>query len=382
MPDEHHNVILLGAGASVEAGIPVLNGFLDRMWHFAKRVTPEGKSIDDSDRALFLRALQIKKELEAYSSRAAFELDNLEDILSLLSFESLGDDSRAEKYRLMVKAVSRTIELSCKIPNPQQATAEFFAHSYYRELWHILFDPKVRPANPAIITFNYDLVLERMLWAYFRDNKQSRTQPVKSCAVKYDFLNYGFRLERSAGSQRPLYEYSDKAEVVIPYLKLHGSLNWDKRFLEKETPDGQRLLPSRLPVEVSEEPLILPPVFNKMDSPAINCVWKSALDILRQAKHIIIVGYSLPTTDIYMQHFIKAAVGPNSDLRRVFVFDPILFGDKSNADEMKKRYSQCFASNLLKLITFDPPQAAGDRGTFTHFVECLKSSPGNLFYLP
>jgi hypothetical protein len=35
MQTQYHNVILFGAGASWDAGIPLMNQFVDAMWHYA-----------------------------------------------------------------------------------------------------------------------------------------------------------------------------------------------------------------------------------------------------------------------------------------------------------------------------------------------------------
>src|SRR5438876_8216 len=112
----YHNVILFGAGVSAEAGIPLLNTFVNRMWEYAVRGKVGNRAITESDREVLVKANQIREDLERYNSRAFFDIWNLEDILSLLSFEALADETQAAKYDMLVKAVARTIELSCKFP--------------------------------------------------------------------------------------------------------------------------------------------------------------------------------------------------------------------------------------------------------------------------
>ena len=126
-----------------------------------------------------------------------------------------------------------------------------------------------------------------------------------------------------------------------------------------------------------------------MNIPTVHSIWQGALDVLRAAKHIIIVGYSLPRTDIYMQYFLKAAVGPNSDLRKIIVFNPDLFkeGEQSpQAVEMKKRYQECFSPQFSNRILFrppDPPNASGiHRGSFLHFIQALEAAPEQLMFFP
>jgi hypothetical protein len=167
-------------------------------------------------------------------------------------------------------------------------------------------------------------------------------------------------------------------DVEIPYFKLHGSLNW--------SPDDLLGSPKTEPTMVVENPLILPPVFNKMNTSKIDIVWTRALEVLRSATNIIIVGYSLPKTDIYMQYFLKSAVGPNSNLQKIIVFDPVLFEKSTETDEMQKRYRECFSPQFSSRVIFTPVggvnPSSPDIGKFEQFVSILQSNPNSLFFNP
>jgi hypothetical protein len=97
---DYNNVILFGAGASADAGIPMLDSFIDKMWEYAMRGKVGDKPIAHVDREILVEANKIRIDLERYSSRAYFDNRNLEDILSLLSFEALaeGNNSKYEKW--------------------------------------------------------------------------------------------------------------------------------------------------------------------------------------------------------------------------------------------------------------------------------------------
>src|SRR5438874_2739736 len=110
------NVIILGAGASWDEGIPLMNSFVDSMWRYTTTGTGPHGTISQEDRALLEAAQVIRKELEPYSTRANFNIRNVEDVLSLLSFEAFARGEATERYATWVKAVSRTIEISCKTP--------------------------------------------------------------------------------------------------------------------------------------------------------------------------------------------------------------------------------------------------------------------------
>src|SRR5207302_40746 len=96
----HNNVILFGAGASVDAGIPLLGNFVDTMLSYAMRGKVGTTLLSEPDKAILTSANKIRIELEGYSSRAYFDSRNLEDILSLLSFEALKGTDAAKNYEM------------------------------------------------------------------------------------------------------------------------------------------------------------------------------------------------------------------------------------------------------------------------------------------
>jgi hypothetical protein len=388
----HHNVILFGAGASFDAGIPLLNSFVDKMWEYGVRGKVGSKTISADDRRVLQDAIAICESLERYNSRAFFDIRNLEDILSLLSFEALRDETlHTERYSTMVKAVARTIELSCVFDYASEPPASPRSQTHYQEFWHSLFARPLRENLPVLLTFNYDLVLERTLWQYFHHQEQLGWRlNLDSCLLNYCFGSNRMCLKTAphtyaenpdwGGTRAELVTATNyNSDAEIKYYKLHGSLNWSQDAAPQDAGGP--------PTKAVGRPLILPPVFNKMTMRDINIVWKNALTALRSAKHIILVGYSLPQTDIYMQYFLKAAVGPNSNLQRIIVFDPALFRDDDRSREMKRRYSECFSPQFGNRIDFRPlphlySSESAPRGTFQHFVHALRTEFTKLLFFP
>jgi hypothetical protein len=301
---EYHNVIIFGAGASFDAGIPLLPSFVDKMWEYAIRGKAGEKKLSDADVAILSEANDVRISLDRYSSRASFNNRDLEDILSLLSFEALRGQEFNDKYDAVVKAVARTIELSCNI-TAEDCTLEngkVLAHdTIYHELWECFLGRGFMDNFPGIITFNYDLVLERALYQMFHAVDTTPRKPqVDSCHLRYEFgdnyfclkkenYTYGPTGSRTAG-YKAVFNGNAPADAEIPYYKLHGSLNWNL--------NNPASRPSTGSIRAVETPCILPPVFNKMNKGEVNTIWNNALQLLRKAKHIIVVGYSLPKTDI------------------------------------------------------------------------------------
>jgi len=372
------NVIILGAGASSEAGIPLMAGFVEKMWEFAVRKQVNDKPMLPDDIDTFQKAIEIKNELDSYHGRAMFDDRNLEDILSILSFNEI-HSSKTSKNRLFwfTKAISLTIEMTCRVKHDGENNIQNLDYSQYRDFWWKLFNFCTRNHKkiPTVISLNYDLVLERALFHFLIGTiLPSIKPPIQGIAIDYHYdpvgdFQYiikntkyqtmfgdeeGTMLERGA-TDNPL---------RIEILKLHGSLN----FPRMKTNEPLSLVHS------VDTPFILPPIINKMSSAkSINKMWATALQRLRTAKNVIIVGYSLPRTDIYMQYFLKTALGPNLNLNRIYVFDPVLFKDDTKSKEMMDRYANCFSPQLQNRIVFRPGRLVdkSNDGTFKHFVNDL-----------
>ena len=188
------NVIILGAGASVDAGVPLLDKFVDKMLEFGQKGQVGDKALSDEDLKIFGEATKVRKELDGYHGRAAFDDRNIEDILSILSFNLMvGGKKERNKLGWMIKAIARTIELTTTAKFDNKRTREIQADegmTIYLDFWHNLFNVFSKQRHfPAIISFNYDLVLERALFqllinTYFRQFDEYRF-PSDGIILKY-----------------------------------------------------------------------------------------------------------------------------------------------------------------------------------------------------
>jgi SIR2-like domain len=370
------NVIILGAGASADAKIPLMNNFVETMWEMAIRGTDGREPLTTEDHDLMKKAMEIKDELDNYHGRVNFSDRNMEDILSILSFNEMsGDVNGREKLATFVKAISRAIELTCQVTHDGKARLQTSGSDVYRQLWTSLLARYKRCSLPTLITFNYDLVLERSLYQILVSQGNA---PMKEGLDGVSIAYHCDTLERVDLAIRPQqYEINRRMEkgttlemetgehpTKIDILKLHGSLNFPKGGPSDPIP----------PVLAVDDPLIMPPIFSKMEyGKSLNKAWLTALKRLRKTKNVIIVGYSLPSTDIYMQYFLKAGLGPNVNLNKIFVFDPLLFENDESCHAMIERYKTCFSPQLQDRIIFKPRGGGrlGKPGDFVHFVERL-----------
>ena len=190
----YYNVISFGAGDSFDAGIPLIRNFIDTMWGYSDRgKSPQG-TLSQEDKNLFAEAVEIRNGLERYNSRANFNIRNLEDVLSILSFEALEGGENRKKYDAWVRAISRTIELSTSHQFRESAVSAFEGrNTVYHQFWNSVLGGGWKHWPPALITFNYDLVLERTLWGYFHYLDENPIKPARrSCKINYFLKPYNF----------------------------------------------------------------------------------------------------------------------------------------------------------------------------------------------
>ena len=166
----------------------------------------------------------------------------------------------------------------------------------------------------SFISFNYDTCLEFAL----------------------DLVNLGV----DYGLGEPFLDsFANYFQVKIPVLKLHGSINWATcPKCEKIVPteinpwrhagpfalvDAPKQLPLPLGSRIAGNthgcgtlldplPVLVPPTWNKSTSSApLREVWRRAARELGSAENIVVIGYSLPVTDMFFKYLF--ALGSDSD---------------------------------------------------------------------
>jgi hypothetical protein len=162
----------------------------------------------------------------------------------------------------------------------------------------------------AIITFNYDTLLERA-FSFVPMDEGGETG--SSCVFWTDLLPRGmFAAVEGSLASTPI----STAEV----LKLHGSLNW--YYSGQASYLGELIHESGYRGWTSDEdryrqhatygrvPLIVPPVTDKsayFEHEGIRGLWNLAAQRLRHAERIFCIGYSLPRTDLAVRFLLKSA---------------------------------------------------------------------------
>lgn len=219
--------------------------------------------------------------------------------------------------------------------------------------------------KPAVITFNYDTLLESVIESASGVNinppQSYRGAPPDTGEVPDDELSYNHHVWN-----RPLaygvqfdevqlhraglttfvpgtrfYSHPNNPLYRPPILKLHGSINWFKYTglrsypnlpgLEQEPRKGKTILyeghwwfnqPAELGGEIIE-PVIITPILHKVLSTdsLIRQMWSQALAELSACKRLVVGGYSFSPTDFHTRRlFLEAFV--DKVLHEIVVINP------------------------------------------------------------
>ncbi len=318
-------IYVLGAGASVHSGAPLLRDFLLRSQelHWAPKPfythAHLGIRHNDSFERLFKWLGEANLGLEVLDS------DNLEDVFSIIE---LGYEASVDGYADLRKAVSRVLfeTLAVTINFRLDRNAGYFDPNYRTLLNHLIQSEEQRRKlvaserfqRDSLITFNYDLLLDLSMAA-------SRMK-----------INYGM---------------GEPGVDSWNLFKLHGSMNW-MFHPECQTPSDDRInvIPTAevqkwfFPIDEENfhlnnvqlqannfmckvcssggtvDAAFVPPTWSK--SPLrgnISRVWSSAIASMRDAEQIVVIGYSLPETDTFFKYMLTLGLGDARSLRRVLI---------------------------------------------------------------
>lgn len=312
-------VFILGAGASRDAGAPVMNDFLE----VAENLNKNGQSGEYKKE--FAAVFSAISDLQIGLSKSKYSLDNIESVFEIFEMASMikkfpnrGKNDIDELLKSIRWLIFKTLEQTIKF---QVLDGQILPSETYNNLSKLVINlnNEGRKKRCSIITFNYDIALDY--------------------ALHFNLF--------------PADYYLSEIDISLkaPLFKLHGSLNWLKcpkcekvfswdikdffnkykyRFLE----EGQSVTID-LPTKLSEAglkhcesellnptPYILPPTFNKLEyQKSISNVWLQAALELSDAENIFISGYSLPETDNFFKYlFALGSIGKNR-IKRFWVYD-------------------------------------------------------------
>ncbi len=66
----------------------------------------------------------------------------------------------------------------------------------------------------------------------------------------------------------------------------------------------------------------MPPTWRKVFGGGLTEVWSKAITTLTEATRIIIIGFSMPSTDVHFKYLLAAGLRGNISLRKLFFINP------------------------------------------------------------
>ena len=321
-PCNDHNVYVLGAGFSFDAGLPLVRNFLQRMrdaidWLSANKREAEITAVHD--------VLSFQQRAAAAAYRTTIDVENVEELFSLAS--SIGDDNLKKSMTTAIAATldfcrttttektPRSIAIARGLaklipwdPAPDQSGIDTSnlvrftrpRHDYYAAGMLGLLGQHRPMCRNTFITFNYDLVLE------------------DSIASLGHHVSYGVPRKRLT----PAHKLYKPGSPHVEILKLHGSINW-----VRPGGQGERLTACASYAAVrgmGKLPALIPPTWRKDFSRQFSDVWDAAIVALQQATRVIVIGFSMPETDVHFKYLISAGLQENVSLRKIIFADPTI----------------------------------------------------------
>jgi hypothetical protein len=314
-----NTVFFLGAGASKQAGAPLMADFLDRA-HDLWKSGRVSKHHND-----FERVFSAIAALQVVHSKSKLDLNNIEVVFSAFEMARVLQrfpERDAAGIHFLIEAIKNVIVVTLQesIRFPVERGAFLEAPPPYRA-FATLLNQLTRESLPlhhvSVLTFNYDICVE----------------------VAFHFgeipFEYGFITE------------ADRTRVLL--LKLHGSLNWTRRTSDQQLiaypideylgkaylSPMQRSKSVTIPIgtalpdlqlsdpEVDGTAVLVAPTPSKGESHRLlSDVWASAARELADAENIFISGYSMPATDSFFHYLYALGTAGRTPLKRFWVFDP------------------------------------------------------------
>jgi hypothetical protein len=195
-------------------------------------------------------------------------------------------------------------------------------------------EPLDDPRNFTVLTFNYDLLLERTL-----DSIASRGRPEVFSFPNCYRLGHSISSHKISGHR----QFANQTTTVTgaSILKLHGSMNWQSRH-QANQPEPRQLFRTNRNLYVMDaprigtrlrwrprrrtvymKPAIVPPISGKrgMIHEQISPLWTYANKALANADRVVIAGYSCPPLDLEARFLLAESLRVNNN-KRVYVINP------------------------------------------------------------
>lgn len=307
----HKTVYVLGAGFSRDAGCPTVSEFISK-----NVISRLKKTLDkqENQKLVFLQSYWNYRITEGYCESNIESVFNHVSAARYLFMESMTEsDSIYDAQNIyddLQWFILKTLKESTKKKTPKE--------------YHIFVKEILQPQD-TIISFNYDLVLEKV----FSDEK-----------IPFD---YGI-------------SESQKDDRLI--LKLHGSANWVfckdcGHAYPTSDYSGLDALLGKIKCHNCKkknlEPILIPPTLYKdyqdqKRGGMIQGLWSKANEELYTADNVVFIGFSMAQTDAYAQELFKLSSNMNPTLETYHVVS------NSVTSKLRNNYRNALVNRQIRFV--------------------------------
>jgi hypothetical protein len=325
----NHNinvVFILGAGASVDDGAPVMDDFLDKAKEIYRNRDLYKYNISEF---AFEDVFNSFADIRGIHSKSYLNLDNIEILFGAIEMgimvEKYGNRNLHDIERLkrsLITTIVQTLESSMRLKVEQNKIHPPTYYNHFISKIKFLREHKKNYYGFNIITFNYDVGLDLSLLA-----KQ----------IPFEYFN------------------QKEDENAVPLLKLHGSINWYKEnetseisFLNANESTYNSIFDPKIVfncvgtqvLSKGKYPFIIPPTWNKYEyHNQLKVIWKKAAQVFSEAEVIFIIGYSFPETDLFFKYLYSIGSDSNVSISRIYVINPDV--------KLESKFRDLLSPNLL-----------------------------------
>lgn len=321
-PRNRKTLVILGAGAS--RGASFVN-------------TSKGpKPPLDIDFFLQLQRLPLNKETknllkfirEEFGSNTG---PNMEEFFSQADYTDRFHQELTVDPGPKIKRYSNALELFYKsLPRLFKEAIGKKECTYHNQLAGLL------TKDDVVISFNYDCLIDTAL----KKSAGRRWNPDKK--------GYGFDIHGGADAWKNHEGKGAIPKMSITLLKPHGSFNWN---IDKKNAEVVKLEKNPYDIKTAQGRIIPPTWFKRLEDKPYASVWKLARLGIRRCRALIVIGYSVPQTDIFSRALFKAEIGSKEKREKL---DLLILANPDR--EARKRFIELVQKGIeseTRILEFD-----------------------------
>ena len=337
MENRENVVIVVGAGSTYSDGLrrsAVLRPPLNMGFFRACRQDIQSSDLLNRVRTPLIDLYGVDPLVESNDNLEGILVKVHSDLLSLGS-RAAGRGVREEMFRNLV------FLLNSRMANTTNGLKPTKTSNIRRILSLYLDEKSFAPKDICLVTFNYDLHIERNLHK-MGDLKMfgARKGEIFNFPHLYG-LGEDIAITNPSGNVPTFSMAASPREGKISLLKLHGSLNWYSAHTSSK-PSYDALSNASREIRVTSRtevdpymslkgkkqlatyPVVVPPIVGKATvfHQRVKKVWATAQKRLSSATEVVIFGYSFPPGDYESINMLENTVGNNKQCRHVRIINP------------------------------------------------------------